>query len=101
MATYVHSCPKHGSFERVASMAEASPYAPCPKKRCGKPSARDYKAEHPTSVVGMIDGEQVGYFPPQAGPYAEPGKSLKRVLKNNDAWREMVKRSEGKIGDIS
>lgn len=51
--------------------------------------------------IGMIDGEQIGFFPPAAGPYANPGKSLKRVLKNNNQWREMVKRSEGKIGDIS
>ena len=51
--------------------------------------------------IGMIDGEQIGYFPPEAGPYVDPGNSIKRVLKNNYTWREMIKRSEGKIGDVS
>mgnify|MGYP001244500472 CR=1 FL=1 len=51
--------------------------------------------------VGMIDGEQIGYFPPEAGPYVDPGNSIKRVLKNNYAWKEMIKRSEGNIGDVS
>lgn len=70
--------------------------APCP--RCGP----DTTMKRGDGVqIGMIDGEQIGYFPPEAGPYANPGKSIKRVLKNNAAWREMVKRSEGRIGDIS
>ena len=51
--------------------------------------------------IGMIDGEQIGYFPPEAGPYVDPGNSIKRVLKNNNAWREMIKRSEGNIKDVS
>lgn len=51
--------------------------------------------------VGMVDGETTGFFPPSVGPYAEPGKSLKRVCKNKRAWNEMLKKSEGKIGDAS
>ena len=51
--------------------------------------------------IGAIDGETTGYFPPAAGPYVDPGKSLKRVVKNKHAWNEMIKRSEGKIGDVS
>lgn len=99
MPVYIHSCTKHGPFERLVPMSEASSYSACPA--CGERAPRDYAAEHPTSVVGMVDGETVGYFPPAAGPYVDPGRSIKRVVKNKHAWREMIKRSEGKIGDIS
>lgn len=51
--------------------------------------------------IGMIDGEQEGYFPPGFGPYVDYPRSLKRRLKNNRAWKEGIKRSEGKYGDIS
>lgn len=99
MPAYIHSCEQHGPFEIFCPMEEARSSAPCPE--CKEPSFRDYRAEHPTSPVGMVDGEQIGYFPPEAGPYVDPGRSIKRVLKNNYAWKEMIKRSEGKIGDIS
>jgi len=65
------------------------------------PCVRDRMKRSEGPQIGMIDGEQIGYFPPEAGPYVEPGKSLKRVLKNNNAWREMIKRSEGNIRDVS
>lgn len=51
--------------------------------------------------IGMIDGETTGFFPAEAGPYVDPGRSLKRVVKNKAAWKEMIKRSEGRIGDVS
>lgn len=71
----------------------------CPE--CG-PSPDRRSPLFPDGVqIGMIDGEQIGYFPPGFGPYVDPGKSLKRRLKNNRAWKEGIKRSNGRYGDIS
>lgn len=98
MPVYLLKCAEGHSFEVFKPMAEAPQHATC---ECGQLARRDYAAEHPTSVVGMVDGEQIGYFPPEAGPYVDPGRSLKRAVKNKHAWNEMVKRSEGRIGDVS
>lgn len=72
---------------------------PCPECR---PDIDHRSPLFPDGVqIGMIDGEQEMYGPPGIGPYVNPGKSLKRRLKNNNAWHEFIKRSEGKYGDIS
>lgn len=102
MPAYIHTCTKHGPFERLVPMAEAASYSACPA--CGESAPRDYKAEHPSNLVGMVDGESSGYYPRELGWPVDPKNPMKRIAPSRrkalDSFKRANDETRGAVANI-
>ena len=93
MPVYPFACGCGHKFDRLLAVTDNLKEQPCPG--CGKPCGQDYSAKKPQ--VGMVDGPTSGYFSDESGFPRDPSSPTKRIVPNKQAWKDHLKRNEGKI----